>query len=121
MHPVPGKCPICSDNLAVTRLHCPNCDTVVEGRFSLGRFHWLNPEQLAFVELFLRCEGKLNRVQDELNLSYPTVRNRLTDVIRALGYEVDEPSVTSEERKSILDDLASGKVSAEEAVRLLKG
>ncbi len=121
MHPVPGKCPICNDNLVVTRLHCPSCDTVVEGRFSLGRFQWLNPEQLAFAELFFRCEGKLNRVQEELNLSYPTVRNRLNDVIRALGYEVDEPTVTGEERKSILDDLASGKITPEEAVGLLKG
>ena len=121
MQPVIGKCPVCKENLAVTRLHCPNCDTALEGRFSLGHFHQLTPEQLAFVELFLRSEGKLTRVQDELKLSYPTVRNRLTDVIRALGYEVDEPAMSGEERKSILSDLAEGKITAEEAVQLLKG
>jgi len=121
MQPVIGKCPVCKENLTVTRLHCPACDTAVEGRFTLGRFHQLNPDQLAFVDLFLRCEGKLTRVQDELKLSYPTVRNRLNDVIRALGYEVAEPSMGGEERKSILSDLAEGKITAEEAVQLLKG
>lgn len=120
MHPVMGKCPVCNENLVVTRLHCPNCDTAIEGRFSLGRFHQLTPEQLSFVETFLRCEGKLTRVQEELNLSYPTVRNRLLDVIRALGYEVQEPPITGEERRSILSELAEGKISAEEAVRLLQ-
>ena len=121
MQPVIGKCPVCKENLTVTRLHCPACDTAVEGRFALGRFHQLTPEQLAFVELFLRSEGKLTRVQDELKLSYPTVRNRLTDVIRALGYEVEEPAMGGEERKSILSDLSEGKITAEEAVQLLKG
>jgi len=121
MHPVLGKCPSCGENLIVTRLHCPACDTTVEGRFSLDWVHRLSPEQLSFVELFLRCDGKLNRVQEEMKLSYPTVRNRLNDVIRALGYEVEEPAVTSEDRKSILSDLSQGKITAEEAVQLLKG
>jgi hypothetical protein len=121
MNLVLGKCPVCGEELTVTRLHCPNCDTTIEGRFSLGRFHQLEPQQLAFVELFLKNEGKLTRVQDELGISYPSARKRLTDVIRALGYEVVEPAMTSEERKSILNDLAQGKISAQEAAELLKG
>ncbi|MBC7258508.1 MAG: DUF2089 domain-containing protein [Chloroflexi bacterium] len=121
MQPVLGKCPVCGEDLIATRLHCPNCDTTIEGRFALERFHRLTPDQMAFVELFIRCEGKLNRVQDELGLSYPTVRNRLNDVIRALGYQVAEQAMSVEERRSILNDLAQGKITAEEAVQLLKG
>lgn len=123
MHPVLGKCPVCGDRLAVTRLHCRSCDSALEGQFSLGRFYQLSPEQLAFVETFIRSEGKLTRVQDELGMSYPTARGRLTDVIRALGYEVREQSepISIEERKAILERLASGEIQPEDAVELLKG
>ncbi|MBE9471791.1 MAG: DUF2089 domain-containing protein, partial [Chloroflexi bacterium] len=85
MYPVPTDCPVCHDDLLVTRLVCRNCGTALEGRFAMGRLSQLTPEQLHFVEVFIRCEGKINRVQEELGLSYPTVRSRLEDVIRALG------------------------------------
>jgi hypothetical protein len=123
MYPVIGKCPVCGDTLAVSRLHCRSCDSALEGQFSLGRFYQLSPQQLSFVETFIRCEGKLTRVQDELGMSYPTARARLTDAIRALGYEVREEveTVSVEERKTILERLASGEISSEDAVELLKG
>jgi hypothetical protein len=123
MYPVVGKCPVCGDTLAVTRLHCRSCDSALEGQFSLGRFYQLSAEQLAFVETFIRCEGKLTRVQTELGMSYPTARARLTDVIRALGYEVREEAepVSAEERKTILEQLATGDITSEAAVQLLKG
>jgi hypothetical protein len=78
---------------------------------------------MAFVETFIRCEGKLTRVQEELGMSYPTVRSRLTDVIQALGYEVNEirAEVSPEERRAILEQLASGEISSQEAVNLLQG
>lgn len=123
MYPVIGKCPVCGDTLTVVRLHCRNCDSALDGQFSLGRFYQLSPQQLGFVETFIRCEGKLTRLQDELGMSYPTARARLTEVIHALGYEVrEEPEpVSSEGRKRILEQLAAGKLSSEEAVELLKG
>ena len=124
MYHVIGRCPVCEHTLEVTRLYCRHCDTALEGHFSLGRFYELAPEQLRFVETFVRCQGKLNRVQEELNLSYPTVRNRLHDVIRALGYEVDdeeEATVSAEIRQEVLASVASGEMSAEEAARRLRG
>jgi hypothetical protein len=95
----------------------------LEGQFSLGRFYQLSAEQLSFVETFIRCEGKLTRLQDELGMSYPTARGRLTDVIRALGYEVREEAepISAEERKTILEQLATGEITSEDAVGLLKG
>ncbi len=122
MYPVIGKCPVCGNTLTVTRLHCRTCDSALEGQFSLGRFYQLTPEQLAFVETFIRSEGKLTRVQEELSISYPTARARLTDVIRALGYEVrDETEVVStEKRRTILERLSTGEISSEKAVELLQ-
>jgi hypothetical protein len=81
----------------------------------------LTPEQRHFVEVFIRCEGKLNRVQEELGLSYPTVRNRLEEVIRAMGYEVGEREEASDQRRQeILERLARKEISAEEALRLMQ-
>ena len=64
-------------------------------------------------------------MEREIGLSYPTIRNRLHDVIRVLGYEpgaADEPAGLSDgERQSILEDLDAGMIDAEEAMRLLRG
>jgi hypothetical protein len=118
------KCPVCDGELTVTRLRCDTCDTVIEGRFANSAFAGLTPEQMDFVETFVRCEGKLTRVQDEMALSYPTVRNRLQEVVRALGYEPGKDEtieISDEKRLSILEELDSGIISAEDAMRILHG
>lgn len=127
MFPMPGHCPVCGETLNVTRLHCANCDTSIEGHFAMGRLSRLNADQLHFVETFIRCEGTIKRVEKELGISYPTVRARLEDVIRAMGFEVvsdyaDQPSrMTQAERGAILDQLSRGEISSEEALMLLRG
>ena len=124
MNPVIGQCPICQDTLHVTQLKCRSCDSTLSGHFTLGRLYLLSPEQLSFVETFIRCEGKINRVEQEIGLSYPAVRSRLTDVIKAMGYEVganEDQSVSPETRHEILADLNSGNLTAEEALSLLRG
>jgi hypothetical protein len=126
MHPILGACPVCGQTLGVTRLHCRNCDTSIEGNFVIGAFDRLSPEHLAFAETFIRCEGKLNRMEKEMGLSYPTLRARLNDLRKAMGFEIEQDEaavagVTDEERKQILDDLAAGKVSYDEAIKSLQG
>ncbi len=122
MYPIPHECPVCHGELIVTRLVCRECETAIEGRFEAGTFARLSEEQLHFVEAFVRNEGKITRMEEEFNLSYPTIRSRLHDVIRALGYEPGKDSavaLTEEERRKILEDLDSGKISSEEAMRML--
>ncbi|MBN1680065.1 MAG: DUF2089 domain-containing protein [Anaerolineae bacterium] len=125
--PVPGKCPVCEEQMMITRLYCPNCDVTVEGRFSLGRLAMLSPGQLEFVEVFLKCEGKITRVEKELGMSYPTVRSRLNSIITAMGYEVygggddEDEELSAEQRRQVLDDLAAGIITPEEAVDALHG
>jgi hypothetical protein len=93
----------------------------MEGRFTLGRLAQLTPEQLHFVETFLRCEGKISHVQDELGVSYPTVRGRLEDVIQALGYEVGEARhVDEDQRQEVLEKLARQEISSNDALELLQ-
>jgi hypothetical protein len=124
MKPSLKKCPVCGDDLAVARYHCDTCDTTIEGRFENSTFPGLTTEQLEFVKIFVRCEGKINRMEAELSLSYPTIRNRLHDVIRAMGYEPgkdESAEISDEKRRSVLEDLDKGKISAEAAMRILRG
>ena len=84
----------------------------------------MTAEHLDFIVTFVRCEGKINRMEQELNLSYPTIRNRLHDVIRALGFEPGQDAaveISPERRSNVLEDLELGKISPDEAMRLLRG
>ena len=123
MNPLLTTCPVCAGALTVTRLHCRSCDTAVEGHFETGHMGRLRADQLEFVETFIRCEGKLNRMERELGLSYPTLRSRLTEVITQMGFELGpEPAELSDkQRHRILDELASGEISSEQAMQQLQG
>jgi hypothetical protein len=129
MHPVPTQCPVCGDELRVTRLHCDGCGTAIEGVFALGRWLRLNREQLNFAEVFIKRRGKIKDVEDELGISYPTVVARLNELIAAMGYDVQAPPIATDEepstermaqRQQVLDLLASGELTASEAARRLR-
>lgn len=125
MNPLPTRSPFDGGEIIVTRFYCPESDITVDGRFAVHTpFAQLSPEQLAFVETFVRCEGKLSRMEGELGLSYPTIRNRLHEVIRALGFEPGKEEASSpsdSERRQILADLDGGAISFDEAMTLLGG
>jgi len=122
MHELLTRCPVCAGDLVVTRLGCPACETMIEGRFDAGPFAGLSREQVEFVLAFVQCEGKFTRLQGELGLSYPTLRSRLHDVMRALGFDPGgEEPVSDENRRSVLEALEQGRLTADEAVRVLRG
>lgn len=118
----PGKCPVCSSDLEVVRLQCTSCGTAVEGHFELSKFNRLDPEQMAFLELFLKARGNIKEVERELGLSYPTVRARLDSLLAALGYAVepDRRAEIGKRRREVLDMLDAGTITAEDALRMLK-
>lgn len=122
-----NKCPVCDSDLVVTRLYCVNCDTTIEGHFTAEHtpFGHLSPEQMQFLLTFVRCEGRLNRMEDEMNLSYPTLRSRLNEIVRALGYEPGKEDVpivlTADDRREILERLEQGEITWEEAQARLRG
>jgi len=113
--------------LAVTRLQCGTCETALEGRFRLGRFQRLSADQLAFLEVFVKNRGIIKDVEAELGISYPTVRARLDEALRAMGFATgdDAPrprqaqAQAREERRRILEELRERRISAEEAARRL--
>ena len=114
---VPSHCPACGKALEVSRLSCPGCQMNLEGRFELPELQRLSPEDQAFVLTFVRASGSLKTVGEELHASYPTIRNRLDEIIKRL---TDQPVDQDAERKKVLDALAKGELSVKEAARLLK-
>lgn len=121
-----NKCPVCNEDLVITHLYCSHCRTTIEGKFNLpsSPFSKLSPEQMLFLLAFIRCEGKFNRMEEELKLSYPTLRSRFNELLQFMGFEAEEETeikLSPEERKKILGELNKGRISAEEAQIRLKG
>jgi hypothetical protein len=136
-HDVISTCPVCSSELAVTRLHCRSCGTTLEGDFSVGRFGRLNRDQVAILESFLRARGNLRDMERELSISYPTVRSRVEALVRALGFgprdgedAVDGPELADQAianatdiaaaRADILGRLARHEIGAEDAADAIR-
>lgn len=127
MKALPKTCPICEGkNLIVKKFYCPDCQSSIEGDFIPGRnaLQGLSEEQMNFMLTFVRCEGKLNRMEEILGLSYPTLKNRLNDVILALGFQPEKESpfkLSASQRQQILEDLEAGRIDADQALRYLQG
>ncbi len=119
IHTVIGTCPICGKNLLVAKLHCSNCGTNIDGSFNLCEFCMLSKEQKHFVKMFLKNRGNIKDLEKELGISYPTVRSKLNEIVKALGMtlEDDEAKVN---RAEILAKVSSGELTADEAADLLK-
>jgi len=115
-----GECPICNHDLFVTKLECSNCHTEISGQFQLSKFNYLSKEHLYFIELFIKNKGSIKQLEKELNVSYPTVKKMLDEVIVSLGYKIEDES-NDTNREEILNRLANGEITKEEAFKLLKG
>ena len=118
-HDILHNCPVCQQPLHATRLHCPACNTTIEGDFQAERLLSLTAEQKNFVYSFLRNRGNIREMEKELGISYPTVRARLDQVIAALGIE-PAPASGKPTRKEILEMLSRGELTQEQAMEMMK-
>ena len=114
----PKTCPSCGSDMKVTTLKCPSCDTEIQGDFDQGRFSSLAEEQLDFLEIFIKSRGSLKDVGKLLNISYPTARNRLDDLVNA--FESIDKKAASGQRLEVLEMVKSGQLTVEEAMDKLR-
>ena len=84
MKRAPVHCPACDGKLAITELTCLSCETRVTGHYRLPPLLRLNPDDQRFIEAFVRASGSLKAMSGQLGVSYPTVRNRLDNIIETL-------------------------------------
>lgn len=135
-YPVLSTCPVCHENLFVTKLNCDHCGTSIDGKFALSKFNYLDAEKLYFIEVFVKNRGNIKAVEKEMDISYPTVKKLLDDAIVGLGYKLSDSGEVNEEpektvppvkpetpklsKMEIIEKLQKGEISVAEATELLK-
>ncbi len=93
---LPVACPACGGVLHVRQLACPACTTRIEGDYTLPLFMRLTAEEQQFLLDFVRCSGSLKQLASQRGLSYPTLRNRLDEVIDRIG-ALENESIKNQE------------------------
>jgi len=84
---LPNICPSCQSQLKVKSLACDKCLTEVIGLYELPVLSRLRHDEQDFILQFVKYSGSLKEMAKHLKLSYPTVRNRLDEVIGRLKEE----------------------------------
>ena len=113
LHP-PHLCPVCGEELRLTRLSCRACGTELTGDFPTCEFCALGQEERDLLKLFLASRGNMKALERGLGVSYPAARSRLDAVLVKLGLEPGVPA-PPEGPLELLRALARGEVSVEEA------
>jgi hypothetical protein len=112
-------CPVCGKKLSVEKLKCHSCGLEIKGDFEMDDLFRLSDEQLDFVKIFIKNEGNITEVGKELGISYPTVKSKLRNVIKAMGYSV-KSSKDYVSKDLILQKVENGEITVEEAAKILK-
>jgi hypothetical protein len=107
-----NSCPQCNQSFKIARLCCPNCNVTVEGQIELPTLAQLSLEDQAFVMAFVRHHGSIKKMESLFGISYPTVKNRLNAIAAALDKTMQAPSP----RAYVLEQLARGHITVEEAL-----
>ncbi len=130
LYHAPADCPVCGDDLIVTRKGCRTCGTELAGEFESCVYCGLETSELDLLRVFLSSRGNLREVEKHLGVSYPTARARLDAVVDKLGFATSSEAPASEEpisepaepltaQEQVLARVATGEISAETAATLL--
>ncbi len=84
MKKTPAICPSCEATLKVSSLSCTKCDTLISGTYDLPIIASLPQEDQIFILDFILSGGSLKAMAKQMKKSYPTVRNRLDELIDLL-------------------------------------
>ena len=81
---LPNKCPACDSPLTITEIKCIECDTSINNSFDLPSLMTLDEKEQEFILNFVKSSGSLKEMAKQMNLSYPTVRKYLNNIIDKL-------------------------------------
>lgn len=115
-----GICPVCGEKLSVTELGCGGCGTKISGNFKLSKFDYLPEDLQNFALIFLKNAGNIKAVENEMNISYPTVKKYLESLIEKLDFDKKVISVINPAREDVLKMLKNGEINFDEAEDMLK-
>ena len=118
------QCPSCQTALRPLLLGCEGCGIRMEGQFHFNEFATLPVDDLHFLRVFVQAEGRVRDMEAALGLSYPTIRSRLSALKEKLatigGAQPVPPRASRSETTEILEQLESGKLSFDQAKKLIR-
>lgn len=130
-HAAPRYCPVCGEQLLLTRLGCVSCGTELSGSFEACEFCALSAEDREVLRVFLASRGNMKDLERHLGVSYPTARARFDALLGRLGLAPtgSVPSADdggrgapgSAERLEVLRRLARGEIDLAAAEATLEG
>jgi hypothetical protein len=109
------QCLKCGQTMEISRFRCQACDISVDGSFDLPPLARLSLEDQIFITAFVREHGNIKKMEALFGISYPTVKNRLN----AIGKKLDAAYQAPDVRSAILDRLAKGEITVEQALEQL--
>lgn len=109
-------CPYCKGKLRIKEYQCNSCNLTLKGDFEESYFANLTSEQLDFIRMFIIVQGNIKEMEKRLNISYPTVKNRLSEIIRAFGHN----KKADEDFSDVFHDLEEGFVTVEQALAMIE-
>ena len=101
----------------VERVRLAGKDIAIEGAFAPPQLASLTAEDQVFVAAFLRSHGSIKEMEQMFGVSYPTIKARLTRIAASLEFIDESPAPA---RAEVLDQLARGEISAEDAIAALE-
>jgi len=110
-----SSCPICKHELRIKELHCEKCRISFNGNFENSWLAAFSESQLEFIKLFLLVQGNLKELQNKLGISYPTVKNRLAEIVSVITKTKNDPDKVTD----ILADLEEGFINVDEAISMI--
>ena len=84
MKKIPVYCPSCESSLYVSQLSCSKCETSITGNFTFPILLKLSQEDQEFLLEFISSSGSLKKMASMLGKSYPTVRNKLDNILEEI-------------------------------------
>ncbi|MCD4774511.1 MAG: DUF2089 domain-containing protein [Candidatus Aegiribacteria sp.] len=111
-----AKCPECGRSMTPVACECRNCGITMEGNFSASILSQLSPDDQALVIAFVHSFGSIKKIQELLNVSYPTARARIADLINRLDSTME---VTDSIESKVLEKLERGDITFSEAMEEL--
>jgi hypothetical protein len=109
---------VCGDQLALTRLSCPGCETELSGVFEACEFCSLESDDREMLRVFLSSRGNMKDLERHLGVSYPTARARFDQLLARLGLATEWPAAAP--RVELLERLARGEIDVDEALEGLE-
>jgi hypothetical protein len=111
------QCITCHSELVVRNLHCEACQVSYAGDFQMPRLARLSPAQQQLAEQLVLAAGNLKQMAANLEISYPTLRKRLDELVASLRTLRSADDARADD---YLKDVEAGRLTPETAARRIK-